>query len=435
MLCHRWTPCKPAHGRTDKLQSAETMQYYPRTIEHTLRQALADTPVVCLLGPRQCGKTTLAKYLDPERPYMSFDDDVLLAAANNDPRGFIAALPNAATLDEVQRVPELLPALKLSVDQDRSPGRFLLTGSANLLLLPTVNESLAGRMEIVCLHPFTESEKEQTSGTFLERVITNKLEPEIQGREAAPPKEVIRRVATGGYPEPMTRSLPRARQWHRQYLNSIIQPDVKTVANVRGERELARLLEVAALRTSTLLNASALGKELGLYRETVEHYLGVLEKLYLIRRLPAWHRNAAKRLVKTAKLHVIDSGLAAGLAEFLPEDWLPQQSFFGQLFESFIVQQIIAQASWTDTDLRFWHYRDKDKVEVDLVVTRGRKAWGIEAKSSSTVKKNDGRGLRRLADQCGTDFQTGILLYAGDETFNLGDKRLWAVPVKKLWEL
>lgn len=407
---------------------------YPRLLTPVIREAMADTPVVCLLGPRQCGKTTLAQTLAPDRAFVSLDEQSYYKVATEDPVGFVASLPDAVTLDEVQRAPDLLPAVKRAVDRDRRAGRFLLTGSANLLLLPIVTESLAGRMEIAHLQPLTEAEKMRTPGRFLSDLLEGAFVPGIErGKKSAGPT-LAKLLVAGGYPEPLTRSSHRARQWHRQYLHNVIERDVQDVTRVKDGHELAHLLELLALRNAQLLNVSNLARDLGMHRETAEHYLAVLERLFLVRRLPAWHRNGAKRLIKSPKIHLLDSGLAATLADLTADDWLDARDRMGHLLESFVVQQLMAQATWTDPDLRFWHYHDKDRIEVDMVISRGRKVWGVEVKAASTLSSGDGRGLARLADCCGKDFQRGILLYAGKDVLPLADTRMLAVPLSELWE-
>lgn len=407
---------------------------FPRSLAPVLREALADTPVVCLLGPRQSGKTTLAQQLAPDRAFVSLDEHNYYQTAGADPDGFVASLPEAVTLDEVQRVPALLSAIKRAVDRDRRPGRFLLTGSANLLLVPTVTESLAGRMEMAQLYPLTESEKMRQPGCFLGDLLNGALKPGIRPEAEPAGPALAERLVAGGYPEPLTRTPSRARQWHRQYLRSIVERDVQDVARVRDARELARLLELLAQRNAALLNTCNLANSLGLHRATVEHYIAVLERLFLVRRLPAWHRNPAKRLVKTPKIHLLDSGLAATLADLIAADWLDHRDRMGHLLESFVVQQLMAQATWTEPDLRFWHYRDKDRVEVDVVLTRGRKTWGIEVKAAGALTAKDGRGLVRLADRCGENFESGVLLYTGRDRLPLADERILAVPLSDLWE-
>ena len=411
------------------------MKPFARPLAASLKAALRDTPVACLLGPRQSGKTTLARTLEPRYAYITFDDEATLAFARADPTGFVAALPPRAILDEIQRVPELLRTLKLAVDRDRRPGRFVLTGSANLLLLPGLGDSLAGRMEIVQLHPLTAAEQARASGRFLASLLGGRLKPAIARTAPEAPLALAERIVTGGFPEAVARSATRARSWHREYLRTLLERDVQDVSRVRDPAAVGRLLEMLALRSAELLNVSSLGNDLDLRRETVEHYLAVCERLYLVRRLLPWHRNPANRLIKTPKIHLLDSGLAATLTGITAKDWSTQRSRFGHLLESFVVQQLVAQAGWTDPDLRFWHYRDKDQIEVDLVITRGRQTWGVEVKLAVTATPADGQGLRRLAEQCGTDYQSGVLLYAGDSSFPLDAGRNIAVPLARLWDM
>ena len=407
---------------------------YPRPLVAVLREALADTPVVCLTGPRQSGKTTLVRAMMPERPYFSLDHPPYLSAAKGDPAGFVAALPREVTIDEIQRAPELLPAIKLSVDLDRRPGRFVLTGSANLLLLPAVTESLAGRMEIARLMPLSESEKERRPGHFLADLLAGAITPALRaGGQAPDPADLGGRLVSGGYPEPLARSPARARQWHRQYVQSIVDRDVPDVGRVRDADGVARLLRLLAARDGELLNTAGLSRELGLHRSTVREYIAVLERLFLVRRLPPWHRNVGKRLVRTPKMHLVDSGLAATLAGLRPGDWIAKRDRMGHLLESFVVHQFVTQAGWTDPEIRFWHFRDKDGQEVDLVMTLGSRTWGIEVKATSTPGRSAGRGMMRLAALCGDDFEGGMLLYNGRDILPLAGERMLAVPVGELW--
>ena len=275
-------------------------KFLPRGLAPAVRAALADTPVVCLLGPRQCGKTTLVQTLAPGHGYATLDDEDALTFAQSDPNGFLAALPDPVIIDEIQRAPELLRAIKLSVDRNRRPGRFLLTGSANLLLLPRLGESLAGRMAIVDLQPLTASEQERAPGRFLSTWLAGRLKPALAASpEPAAALTLAARVIAGGFPEPATRSPARARAWHRDYVRALLERDVNDVARIREPRDLTRLLSLLALRTGELLNISTISNELDIQRDTVENHLAACERLYLVRRLQPWHRHAAKRLIKT----------------------------------------------------------------------------------------------------------------------------------------
>lgn len=405
-----------------------------RALAPAIHAALGDTRVVCLVGPRQSGKTTLAQMLEPRRRFFSLDDLDYRRTARDDPHGFVAALPEFVAIDEIQKAPDLLPAIKISVDRDRRPGRFLLTGSANLLQVPTVSESLAGRMETQLLHPLTEAEKERRPGGFLRAFLDGAL----RSVRLADPRNtgpgLPERLVSGGYPETLGRSPARARQWHRNYLHQIIERDLRDVGRIREPLAVSRLLEALALRPAATLNVTRLANGLDLRRETVLHYLSVLERLFLIRRLPAWSSSESKRLVKAPKVYLPDSGLAATLAGRTTDDWLDNRAAMGSLLETFVVQQLIAQGAWTDPDLRFWHYRDRDQTEVDLVITRRRQVWGVEVKAKRAVEPRDARGLSRLAAICGDRFEGGIVLYTGEGVWRLGNPRIHSVGVRELWE-
>lgn len=414
------------------MADAKEARIYTRLVAAAISEALGDTPVVCLLGPRQSGKSTLVRRLLPGRHYVTFDDPGLLDAARADPLGFLRALPEQVTLDEIQRVPELLPPIKLLVDENRTPGRFVLTGSANLLLLPSVNESLAGRMEVVRLHPLSEMEKQGAETSFLETLVSGALEAAVteSGQVVDGTAEAI---CSGGYPEPLGRPARSARRWYRQYLRAVIQRNVRAVAQIRKEDDLLRLVEYLAHQTANLLNVNAASNDLGLDRETINRYIAILERLFLVRQLPAWHRNGTKRLVSMPKVHIVDSGLAANLLRLTPADWSLHSTEFGGLLESFVVQQLICQSGWVDSELRFSHYRDKDQKEVDLVIEQGRRVWGVEVKRSASIKRTDAKGLARLAAQAGKHFQGGALLYSGTNTLPLEPPNCFAVPIDRLW--
>lgn len=410
--------------------------YLPRHLSSALVTGLSDTPVVCLLGPRQCGKSTLALHCEPEHHFVSLDEKVYLDLALHDPQGFVNDLPERVVIDEVQRAPELVLAIKRSVDANREPGRFLLTGSANLLQLPQLADSLAGRMECLYLHPFTVAEIREAAGNFLGDFLAGKLSPQIAPSRKPQRSALPKLLLAGGYPEAVFRAGDRAERWKMNYLQAVIERDVQDIAQVKDAGDLLRLLEILAERTAQLINQSALSNALGHSRATIERYLTLLERLFLIRRLPAWHSNRSKRLIKTPKLHFVDSGLAATLGELGGEQWNEQRTRFGHLLESFVLQQCVAMAACMQRPPCFYHFRDKDKTEVDIVIERRGKIWGIEVKAASSANAADAKGLHKLAATGAGAFQGGIVLYDGEATFFLDKKaNILAVPIAKLWEL
>lgn len=411
-------------------------QYLPRGLRSALKAALADTPVVCLLGPRQCGKSTLARLCEPDRQYLSLDDRAYFDLALSDPQGFVDGLPEQVAIDEVQRAPELTLAIKRSVDANRKPGRFLLTGSANLLQLPRLADSLAGRMECLYLHPLTVSEIARAPGNFLADWLGGKLRSAIIASAKPRPSELPGRLVAGGYPEAITRSPQRARNWQRNYVQSIIERDIHDIATVKDGADLARLLAYLSEQTGQLLNQSAIANALGHSRATVDRYLGILEKIFLIRRLPAWHSNRSKRLVKSPKLHFVDSGLAAAMSGLRENQWNAERNRFGHLLESFVLQQLIAMSGWLEDAPAFYHYRDKDQVEVDIVVEQDNQIFGVEIKTAASISAGDAKGLHRLAEVAGKRYQGGIVLYDGPAILPIHrEHNILAVPIPKLWEL
>ncbi len=410
--------------------------YLPRHLRGAVEAALADTPVVCLLGPRQCGKSTLSRHCEPGRRYVSLDDGAYLDLALADPQGFVDDLPAQVAIDEVQRAPELSLAIKRSVDANRKPGRFLLTGSANLLQLPRLSDSLAGRMECLYLHPLTVSEIRRSPGKFLEEFLAGNLRPKITASGNPGPSELPGLLVAGGYPESIQRDPERADRWRRNYMKSVVERDIGDIAQVKDASDLTRLLAFLESRNAQLLNQSAISQALGHSRATIDRYLTLLERLFLIRLLPAWHSNRSKRLVKTPKLHFVDSGLAATLGELEPGSWNEERPRFGHLLESFVLQQLIAMADCLPRPPRFYHYRDRDNTEVDIVMESGRKIWGVEVKAAASVNRDDAKGLRKLAEIAGDALQGGIVFYDGEAILPLHrEAGILAVPISKLWEL
>ena len=406
---------------------------YPRFVEPRLTEALADSPAVLIHGPRQCGKTTLARVSEASRNYryVSLDDDVVRAAAAGDPMGFVADLPERVILDEVQRAPAIFAAMKLAIDRRRTPGRFLLTGSSQVLLLPALADSLAGRLETLRLHPLAQCELERRPADFLDALFGGGF---AFGQRERLGKRLAERIVAGGYPAALTRPPGRRRaKWYHDYLDALVQRDVRDLARIGTLEALPRLLALAAAQTAQLFNVSDLAAPFQLSRPTIRDYVTLLERVFLLERLPPWHTNRLGRLVKTPKLHVADTGLAAALLGAHAAALGANRPLLGQLLETFVFQELRRQASWHEAPAAFFHFRDKDGVEVDLVIERGAgMVAGVEVKASGTVTTSDFRGLRKLADATGARFAGGVVLYDGEAIASFGD-RLHAVPISRLW--
>lgn len=408
-----------------------TESLIPRLIEPRISEAMADTPVVLLAGPRQAGKTTLVRQMSFQGGrYLTLDDELTLLAAREDPVGLIRSL-DRAVIDEIQRAPQLLLAIKKSVDEDRRPGRFLLTGSANLMSLPAVADSLAGRMETLMLLPLSQSEIEGQSANWLDRVFSGQIP---KSDTAANRDVLIDRVLRGGYPEAMSRPTPRRRiAWARQYLDAVIQRDVRDVSGIDKLDQLPRFLRALAQTAGHMCNYTQLGGQVGLDSKTAAKYIGVFEQMYQLRRVNIWARNRLNRVAKTPKLHFIDSGLLAALIDLTSDRVQEDRTRFGNVLETFVFSELLKHTTTADGDHHLMCYRDTDKVEVDFVIENGAgQLIGIEVKSAATVKASDIKGLKKLAGLAGDGFKMGVLLYDGDEVMPLGDG-IWAAPLSTLW--
>ena len=407
-----------------------------RNITHKIIEALADTPVVMLNGARQTGKSTLAKSLISEKiidRYVTLDDATVLAAAKHDPAGFISGLGESTVIDEIQRAPELFVAIKADVDRNRTPGRYLLTGSANVLLLPRLSESLAGRMEIFTLWPLSQGEFIGSRERFIDSIFSEKG-PSSESASSDNKTTVIERAIRGGYPEAASRgSESRRRAWFGAYITTLLQRDVRDIANIDGLTAMPRLLAMLATRSPSLFNYSELSRSTGLPQSTLKRYMALFETIFLIDHIPAWHSNLGKRFVKAAKLVMNDTGLLTTLLA-VDAARLENTPLCGTVIENFVIMELKKQISWSDTGPAILHYRTQAGQEVDVVLedTAGR-IVGIEIKSAKSVGGHDFRGLQSLAEASGHNFLRGIVLYSGSEMVSFGSN-LCAMPIDSLWK-
>lgn len=413
---------------------------HARHITPLLRDALADTPVVLVNGARQSGKSTLVQALrtppadqSSARRYLTLDDTAVLRAAKSDPAGFINALQGPVTLDEVQRAPELFLPIKAAVDRQRTPGRFLLTGSADVLLLPGIADSLAGRMEVLSLWPLSSAE-------LADHAAINRADALFAGDWAAlniSPCEkdaLVARLTSGGFPEAAQRSSAARREaWFQSYVQAILQRDVRELAHIEQLTEIPNLLQLLATRSAALLNLAELSRTARLSQTTLKRYFALLEMLFLVVRVPAWARNAGKRLVKAPKVFLPDTGLLSYFLGDTAQGLAAQPGLPGGTVETFVLTELLKHLAFSQQRLSLWHYRTQTDIEVDFILeNRLGQITGIEVKASATVDGKDFKGLRHLQATEDPIFQRGIVLYAGGELLPFGDN-LWAVPLSLWW--
>ena len=409
----------------------DTQSLYPRLIEARIAEAMSDTPVVLVAGPRQAGKTTLVRQMAVQGArYLTLDDELTLLAAKEDPVGMIRSL-DRAVIDEIQRAPQLLLAIKRTVDEDRRPGRFLLTGSANLMALPTVADSLAGRMETLTLLPLSQSEMRGSAANWIDSAFAGQI---LSPAQLVVGDDLVEAVLRGGYPEAVSRATPRRRTaWGRQYIDAIIQRDVRDVAGIDKLDQLPRFLRALAQVSGQMCNYTQLGGQIGLDHKTAARYIGVFEQMYLLKRVEVWAKNRLSRVVKTPKMQFIDSGLLSTLADVTSAHAQQNRSRFGSILETFVFGELLKHTTTSENDYQLLYYRDHDQFEVDFIIENAAgHLVGVEVKAAATVKESDLRGLKRLASIAGEHFKLGVILYDGEETLPLG-KDLWAAPLSSLW--
>lgn len=408
---------------------------YERHIQKSVIEALNDTSVVVINGARQTGKSTFCQQLIKDKlfkaQYVTFDDPTALSAAQSDPGAFIEGLSKHVVLDEIQRVRGLLLTIKKFVDQDRKGRRFVLTGSADVMTLPKVSESLAGRIEVHNLWPLSIGEIQGHKSSFLKTLISDDVDFKTS---SCTWNNLTKTMGVGGYPEALQRpSEARREKWFKSYINSILQKDIRELANIEGLVEIPNVLELIAGRVGGILNLSDLSRLSGIPNTTMQRYYALLQHVFLITHLPAWRPNLEGRVIKAPKVFLNDTGLLCYLRGEGAGSFLKNRNGAGPILENLVVMEIIKQLSWSDISLKPYHFRTHKGIEVDIVLeSRKKQLYGIEVKTSSSVSKKDFKGLRHLKELKPKAFEKGVIFYTGNQIMKFEDK-LYALPISTLW--
>src|ERR1700683_1357011 len=409
-------------------------RFVERNVRPTVVEALREARAVCLLGARQSGKSTLARAIaEDEHPaaYLALDNDATRRSALEDPTGFIAGVSGPAVIDEVQRAPDLMLAIKERLDTNNERGQFLLAGSANILTLPSIADALPGRVDYVRMWPFSQGELNARRESFIDGLLageTPHVEDAEVGRGAYAPK-----VVAGGFPDAQDRGARGRSRFFTSYVSTLLGRDLPDIANVRDTAGVERLLRILAARSASLVSSRGIAGELGVDHKTVAARMRMLEELFLVLRLQPWHVNLSSRQVKTPKIHMVDTGLLTHLMNIDTAGIVANPTLAGPIFETFAAMELTRQCDWAESSASLFHYRDKQQREVDIVLELGSgEVAGVEVKTAATVVAKDFAGLRYLRDKLGHRFKTGVVLYTGKRTLSFGE-RLAAVPLCGLW--
>lgn len=405
----------------------------PRHLEHEVREALESRRVVFIAGPRQAGKTTLARLAlsgQPDVASITLDDERFRSAASHDPAGLVRH-EGTLVIDEVQRVPDLLLAIKAEVDRSDRSGQFLLTGSADALALPRVAEALAGRMRVLELMPFSQGELEGRQEGFIDRAFAGWPAARINSTELQ--VGYLNRATAGGFPEAIRLNGRQRSAWFDDYVRTVIQRDVSDITAIARVREMDRLVRALAGRSANVYVRDGVADALGLPATTIARYVTLLETTYLVRTVPGWANSRTSRATRHPKVYVTDTGLLAHLLGTTAGGALGAGGLSGPILETFVAMEISRQLDWAETRATQFHFRTRDGAEVDIVLVSPSEAVvGIEVKSSSTVRASDFTGLRLLEDKAGARWRCGLVMYTGDASIPFGP-RMWALPISCLW--
>lgn len=412
---------------------------YSRWQQSSILSALKSRRVLILAGSRQCGKTTLAKEIADDNAIFRTPDDVtLLDAALSDPHGFVHHGDHLMIIDEVQKAPMLLKAVKQDVDTKQMPGRFLLTGSANIQSLPGVTESLAGRVRKIRLRPLALGEIARKQATFLENAFQNifAIDTTMSADDDYSLKDhYLLKAISGGYPEALRQENPReSRRWLMDYLDALMERDLQDILNIKRQDSMYKLIEVLAAWSGKFMDVSAIGSGLSISRPSIVAYINALEALYLVERVRPWLKTDYERVSKQDKLFMTDTGLMAAILRWRFEKVQFDGERNGKLIETLVFTQLAAQIDAQDEDYQLYHYRDRAKREIDFIVeNENGDVLGIEVKAGSVVKKSSFKHLIWFKENTMKENHfIGVVLYTDEHVLSFGEG-LWAVPINTLW--
>ncbi|MFH1644382.1 MAG: ATP-binding protein [bacterium] len=412
---------------------------FKRHLKPKILQAIEFMPVILLRGARQTGKTTLVKSIEKSEiklnyNYLTFDHLPTLMAAKDDPVSFISRIKKPVILDEIQRVPELFLPIKSDVDENRIPGRYFLTGSADPLLIPKLGDSLAGRMRLLTLWPLSQGEIEDKEETFLDKAF-NQIPFSTSKKLSSSKQNLLSRIIKGGYPAPLLmKNETQRHDWFNDYVSLVLQKDILDLSKIENITQIPNIMMLLASRVGALLNTEEISRSIKLSSMTLQRYLDLLKTLFLIYLLPPWNKNLGKRLVKSPKVYLNDTALQLYLLNIDLDRLIKDQNLIGKVVENFVVLELLKQISWSDINIEIFHYRDYSNYEVDIILEGpGGDLVAIEIKSSQTISGDDFKGLKKFQEISGTKFIQGILLYTGETILPFGDK-LTAVPISALWQ-
>jgi len=409
---------------------------YPRHLLGLVEQGLHESPVVTIVGARQVGKSTLVREVirrGHRAEYLTLDDVGIRQLANSDPRGFLARFSGNVVVDEVQLAPALFSAIKLAVDEDRKPGRFILTGSADVLTLPRISESLAGRTEIHTLWPLSQGEIEKRRERFIDRIFDREIPRVVEDGDVR--ADMVRRALVGGYPEVVRRGPSARGPWFRSYAETVVQRTAREISAIENVGELPRILAALSGRPASILNQAELSRTLGINAKTLDRYLTILHQIFLIHLLPAWHQNIGKRAAKHPKVLLGDTGMLGYLSGINAERLSRDPTLAGSLLENFVAVELLKQIGWSAESPSLNHFRTHEGDEIDLVLERRDGSLvGIEVKASPTLESADFRGLRTLLLARPKKVVRGVVLYTGLRTIDHAPG-LVALPMSALWKL